>query len=76
MVAGSRQLLITARPLVGWNGPEPVRIYPLGAIELEALQEKILTSDEPELTRPKEEVNQVQEELAQRQVELVSPEDR
>jgi hypothetical protein len=67
-------LKIAQRTLVDWNRQEHEQIRTLKAIELEALQEKILSTREQELTRLKQELDRLEQELANRQVEFVSTE--
>ena len=57
-----------------WNRQEHEQIRTLRAIELEALQEKILSTREQELTRLKQELDRLEQELANRKVEFVSTE--
>ncbi len=70
----AEHLKIAQRTLVDWNRQEHEQIRTLRAIELEALQEKILSSREQELTRLKQELDRLEQELAKRKVEFVSTE--
>jgi hypothetical protein len=70
----AEHLKIAQRTLVDWNRQEHEQIRTLRAIELEALQEKILSTREQELTRLKQELDRLQQELAKRSVEVVSTE--
>jgi len=67
-------LKVAQRTLVDWNRQEHEQIRTLRAIELEALQEKILSTREQELTRLKQELDRLEQELAGRKVEFVSTE--
>jgi transcriptional regulator len=62
------------RTLVDWNRQEHEQIRTLRAIELEALQEKILSTREHELLRLKQELDRLEQELTKRSVEVVSTE--
>ena len=62
------------RTLVGWNRQEHEQIRTLRAIELEALQERLLATREQELTRLKAELDRLEAELAKRKMEYVSTE--
>jgi hypothetical protein len=68
----AEHLKIAQRTLVDWNRQEHEQIRTLRAIELEALQEKILSTREHELTRLKHELDRLEQELAKRSVEFVS----
>jgi hypothetical protein len=70
----AEQLKVAQRTLVDWNRQEHEQIRTLRAIELEALQEKILATREQELTRLKQELDRLEAELAKRTVEYVSTE--
>ncbi|HOC58288.1 MAG TPA: hypothetical protein PKI20_21915 [Verrucomicrobiota bacterium] len=67
-------LKVAQRTLVDWNRQEHEQIRTLRAIELEALQEKILSTREQELTRLKQELDRLERELVGRKVEFVSTE--
>jgi hypothetical protein len=70
----AERLKVAQRTLVEWNRQEHEQIRTLRAIELEALQEKILATHEQELTRLKQELDRLETELAKRTVEFVSTE--
>jgi hypothetical protein len=70
----AERLKVAQRTLVDWNRQEHEQIRSLRAIELEALQEKILATREHELTRLKQELDRLEAELAKRTVEYVSTE--
>jgi len=70
----AERLKVAQRTLVDWNRQEHEQIRTLRAIELEALQEKILATREQELTRLKLELDRLETELAKRTVEYVSTE--
>ena len=70
----AERLKVAQRTLVDWNRQEHEQIRTLRAIELEALQEKILASREQELTRLKLELDRLETELTKRTVEYVSTE--
>jgi hypothetical protein len=70
----AEHLKVAQRTLVDWNRQEHEQIRTLRAIELEALQEKILCSREQDLTRLKQELDRLQQELAKRSMEVVSTE--
>ena len=67
-------LKVAQRTLAVWNRQEHEQIRTLRAIELEALQEKVLATREQELTRLKQELDRLETELAKRTVEFVSTE--
>ena len=68
----AEHLKIAQRTLVDWNRQEHAQIRTLKAIELEALQEKILSTREQELTRLKQELDRLEQELASRKVASLS----
>jgi hypothetical protein len=70
----AERLKVAQRTLVDWNRQEHEQIRTLRAIEMEALQEKILATNEQELTRLKQELDRLDQELAKRTVEFVSTE--
>ncbi len=70
----AEHLKIAQRTLVDWNRQEHELIRTLRAIELEALQEKILLTREQELIRLRQELDRLQQELAKRSMEVVSTE--
>ncbi len=67
-------LNVAQRTLVDWNRQEHEQIRTLRAIEIEALQEKILASREQELLRLKQELDRLDQELLKRSVECISTE--
>ncbi len=70
----AERLKVSQRTLVDWNRQEHEQIRTLRAVEMEALQEKILASREQELTRLKQELDRLDQELAKREVKYVSTE--
>jgi transcriptional regulator with XRE-family HTH domain len=70
----AERLKVSQRTLVDWNRQEHEEIRTLRAIEIEALQEKILATREQEMTRLKQELNRLEEELARRDMQSVSTE--
>jgi transcriptional regulator len=70
----AEHLKLAQRTLVDWNRQEHEQIRTLRTIELEALQEKILSTREHELLRLKQELDRLEQELAKRSVEVVSTE--
>lgn len=70
----AEHLKLAQRTLVDWNRQEHEQIRTLRAIELEALQEKILSTREQELLRLKQELDRLEQELTKRSVEVVSTE--
>jgi transcriptional regulator len=70
----AEHLKLAQRTLVDWNRQEHEQIRTLRAIELEALQEKILSTREHELLRLKQELDRLEQELTKRSVEVVSTE--
>ena len=69
------QLNVGKRTLVDWNGQARKEISALHAVELEALQEKILATHEQELTRLTQHLQQLEEEISQRELQLVETKD-
>ncbi len=67
-------LNVSQRTLVDWNRQEHEEIRTLRAVELEALQEKILATREQELKRLKAELDRIDQELAKRTTEFISTE--
>ena len=65
---------VPKRTLVDWNQHAQAEIRPLKAVELEALQEKLLASHEAELTQLNAHLQRVETELAGRTLEIVSTE--
>ena len=70
----AERLKVAQRTLVDWNRQEHEAIRTLRAIEIEALQEKILATREQDLTRLKQELDRLEQELAKRNVECISTE--
>ena len=69
------QLNVGKRTLVDWNGQARNEINALHAVELEALQEKILATHEQELTRLTRHLQRLEEEISQRELQLVETKD-
>jgi hypothetical protein len=65
---------VAKRTLVDWNQHAQIEIRALKAVELEALQEKILASHEAELTQLTAHLQRVEKELAGRTFATVSTE--
>jgi hypothetical protein len=65
---------VAKRTLVDWNQHAQDEIRALKAVELEALQEKLLASHEAELTQINAHRQRVETELAGRTLEIVSTE--
>jgi len=65
---------VAKRTLVDWNQHAQSEIRALKAVELEALQEKLLASHEAELTQLNDHLQRVESELATRSLEIVSTE--
>ena len=65
---------VSKRTLVDWNQHAQAEIRALKAVELEALQEKLLASHEAELTQLTGHLQRVEKELAGRCLEIVSTE--
>ena len=61
--------------LVEWNRQSQTEIRALHAVELEALQEKILASHEQELTRLTQHLQRLEEEMAKRELQFVETKD-
>ena len=66
---------VCSRTLVDWNRQSQTEIRALRAVELEALQEKILATHEQELTRLTQGLQRLEEELAQRPLQFVETRD-
>ena len=64
-------LNVCLRTLVDWNHQAQAEIRSLRAVELEALQEKVLATHELELTRLTQHLKRLEEELAKRKVECL-----
>lgn len=65
---------VAKRTLVDWNQHAQAEIRALKAVELEALQEKLLASHEAELTQLNAHLQRLETELASRSLEFVSTE--
>jgi len=65
---------VAKRTLVDWNQHAQTEIRALKAVELEALQEKLLASHEAELTQLNAHLQRVEGELARRDFKGVSTE--
>ena len=68
-------LNVCKRTLVDWNCQSQTEISTLHAVELEALQEKILASHELELTRLTQHLKRLEEEMADRGLQAVETKD-
>ncbi|MEI7728289.1 MAG: helix-turn-helix domain-containing protein [Verrucomicrobiota bacterium] len=69
------QINVSPRTLVDWNRQSQAEIRTLRAVELEALQEKILATHEQELSRLTQHLQRIEEQLAKEKLELVSTPD-
>ena len=69
------RLNVCLRTLVDWNRQSQTEIRALRAVELEALQEKILATHEQELTRLTQHLQRLEEETAKRELECVETKD-
>jgi hypothetical protein len=69
------QLNVSPRTLVEWNRQSQVEIRLLRAVELEALQERILATHEQELTGLMQHLKRLEEEVANRKLQFVETED-
>ncbi len=69
------QLNVGKRTLVDWNGQARKEISALHAVELEALQEKILATHEQELTRLTRHLQRLEEEICKRELQFVETKD-
>jgi len=65
---------VAKRTLVDWNQHSQTEIRTLKAVELEALQEKLLASHEAELTQLNDHLQRIETELAKRSLVIVSTE--
>ena len=65
---------VAKRTLVDWNQNSQTEIRALKAVELEALQEKLLISHEAELTQLTAHLRRIEQELAGRDLQIVSTE--
>ena len=69
------QLKVAPRTLVEWNRQSQAEIRLLRAVELEAIQEKILAPHEQELTSLVQHLKRLDEEAATRQLQFVETKD-
>ena len=67
-------LEVAKRTLVDWNQNSQTELRVLKAVELEALQEKLLASHEAELTQLTAHLRRIEQELVGRHLEIVSTE--
>jgi len=65
---------VAKRTLVDWNQHSQTEIRTLKAVELEALQEKLLASHEAELTQLNDHLQRIETELVKRSLVVVSTE--
>jgi hypothetical protein len=68
-------LNVCPRTLVDWNRQSQAEIRALRAVELEALQEKILATHELELTRLTRHLQQLEDEMAKRELQHLETKD-
>jgi hypothetical protein len=66
---------VSVRTLVDWNRQSHVEIRVLRAVELEALQEKVLATHEQELTSLMQHLRRLEEEVATRKLQFVETKD-
>jgi hypothetical protein len=66
---------VCVRTLVDWNRHSQAEIRALRAVELEALQEKILATHEQELTRLAQHLQRLEEEMIKRPLQFVDTKD-
>jgi transposase len=69
------QLNVCKRTLIDWNRQSRNEISALHAVELEALQEKILATHELELTRLTQHLQRLEAEISQRKLQFVETKD-
>lgn len=67
-------LEVAQRTLVDWNQHSQTEIRAFKAVELEALQEKLIASHEAELTQLTAHLRRIEQELAGRDLQIVSTE--
>jgi len=65
------QINVAQRTLVDWNRKHHAEIQNLRAFALEALKEKVLTSQEQELTTLSNHLQRIEKELSQRPIRFV-----
>ena len=68
-------LKVSPRTLVDWNRQSQAKIHVLRAVELEALQEKVLATHEQELTSLMQHLRRLEEEAATRKLQFVETKD-
>jgi hypothetical protein len=66
---------VSTRTLVDWNRQSQGELRVLRAVELEALQEKLLATHEQELTRLTQHLQRLEEEVAKRQLQPMETKD-
>ena len=66
---------VSPRTLVEWNRQSQAEIRLLRAVELEALQERILATHEQELTSLMQHLQRLEEEVATRKLQFVDTKD-
>ena len=71
----AERLNVCTRTLVDWNRQSQTEIRALHAVELEALQEKILATHELELTRLTQHLKRLEEEITKREFVCVETKD-
>jgi len=69
------RLNVSPRTLVEWNRQSQAEIRLLRAVELEALQERILATHEQELTSLMQHLQRLEEEVATRKLQFVDTKD-
>ena len=69
------QINVSPRTLVDWNQQSYAELRTLRALEVEALQEKVLASHESELTRLGQQLQRIEDEVAERKMKFVDTED-
>jgi hypothetical protein len=69
------RLNVSPRTLVDWNRQAQTELRTLRALEIEALQEKLLATHEQELTRLGQQLQRIEDEVAQRKLQFVDTED-
>lgn len=67
----SKQIDVSVRTLVDWNRQHRDELRMMRAIEIEALQEKLMASHEQELLAHTELLKRIDKELANRQVDAL-----
>ena len=69
------QISVSPHTLVDWNQQSYAELRTLRALEVEALQEKVLASHESVLTRLGQQLRRIEEEVAERKLKFVDTED-